>query len=130
MIATLRTGSLDLHIGDCARKFLELMPQIRQQAVFAFRGQHSDARDELLQEVVANAYCAFVQLVRRGKTALAYPTPLAQFAIRQVRAGRRVGNRLNVNDVLSGYAQRRKGFRVERLDHCADELGPMESGGG
>ena len=58
MIATLRTGSLDLTSETVHEIFLELMPQIRQQAVFAFRGQHSDARDELLQEVVANAYCA------------------------------------------------------------------------
>ena len=83
--------------------------------MFAFRGLRAEARDELTQEVVANAYCAFAQLVRRSKAALAYPTPLAQFAIRQVRAGRRVGSRLNVNDVLSGYAQRRKGFRLKQL---------------
>ena len=123
MIAPLRTSSLDCSTESVHDKFLELLPRIRQQAVFAFRGLQAEAREELTEEVVANSYCAFAQLVRRGKAALAYATPLAQFAVRQVRAGRRVGNRLNVNDVLSGYAQRQKGFQVERLDHCADALG-------
>ena len=121
MIAPLRTSSLDCPTEYVHEKFLELLPQIRQQAVFAFRGLRAEARDELIEEVVANAFCAFAQLVRRGKTALAYPTPLAQFAIRQVRAGRRVGSRLNVNDVLSSYAQRQKRFQVKRLDRCDDD---------
>lgn len=115
MIASLVTGSLQNQTEFVHEKFLELLPRIRQQAVFAFRGLRADVRDELTQEVVANAYCAFAQLVRQNKATLAYATPLAQFAIRQVRAGRRVGSRLNVNDVLSGYAHRRKGFRLEQL---------------
>jgi hypothetical protein len=75
--------------------FLELLPKIRRQARVAFRGFGSEARDEMAQEVVANAYRAFVQLVRRGRADLAYATPLAQFAIRQVRCGRRIGNQLS-----------------------------------
>ncbi len=43
----------------------------------------------------------FVRLVRRGKAGLAYPTPLADYAIRQVRAGRRVGCRQNAQDIMS-----------------------------
>jgi len=46
---------------------------------------------------------------------------LAQYAIKQVRDGRRVGARLNVRDVSSDYAQRSKRFTVERSDHY-DEL--------
>ena len=42
---------------------------------------------------------------------------LARFAVRQVLAGRSVGNRLNVRDVTSLYCQRAKHLRVERLDH-------------
>jgi hypothetical protein len=37
--------------------------------------------------------------------------------VRQTRDGRRVGGRLNIRDVLSEYAQSRKRFQVERLDH-------------
>ena len=94
-----------------------MYPDIRQQAIFAFRRLRAEAREELTEEVIANAFGEFTQLVAQGKVALAYPTPLALYAIRQIRAGRRIGGRLNVNDVLSGHARRRRGFQVERLDH-------------
>ena len=97
--------------------FLAMLPQIRQQARFAFRHCRPDVRRELVDEVVVNALVAFARLVELGKQDLAYPTVLAQYGIKQVRSCRRVGCRLNVNDVLSGYAQQRKQFRVLRLDH-------------
>lgn len=59
----------------------------------------------------------YQRLVERGKACLAYPSALAWYAVRQVREGRRVGNRLNIRDVLSSYAQQRKGFAVESLPH-------------
>ena len=105
MIAPLRTSSLDCSTESAQEKFLSLLPRIRQQAVFAFRNLRAEAREELTEEVIANAFRAFAQLVRQGKVALAYPTPLAQFAIRQVRAGRRVGGRLNVHDIMSPHAR-------------------------
>ncbi len=46
---------------------------------------------------------------------MAYRSALARFAVAQVRVGRKVGNRRNSRDVMSGYAQYTKGFRVERL---------------
>ena len=64
-----------------------------EQAEYAFRRVPVDAREELILEVVAAAYVLFVSLCRRGKTALVYPTPLAKFAIRHVREGRRIGSR-------------------------------------
>ena len=97
-------------------RFLAMLPQIRRQALIAFRNQHSEAREELIQEVVANCYCAWVLLVRRGKESVVYPSPLAQFAIRQVRGGRRVGGRLNLHDILSPQARRYYGITVERID--------------
>ena len=64
-------------------RFLAMLPRIRRQASVAFRRLRPDRKDELIQEVVANAYCAFVRLVDRGKADVAYATPLANFAIRQ-----------------------------------------------
>ena len=93
-----------------------MLPQIRQQASIAFRNQRFEIREELIQEVVANCYRAWVLLVRRGKKSVVYPTPLAQFAIRQVRGGRRVGGRLNLHDVLSSQARRHYGITIERID--------------
>ena len=73
-------------------------------------------KQELIAEVLANAYCAFKRLVDRNKVDLAYPTPLAYYAIRQVRSGRRVGGHLNAHDVSSRRCQLTKGVIVEQ-DH-------------
>ena len=82
-------------------RFLEMLPQIRTQARFAFRDEPRSRRQELISEVIANCWAAFVRLVERGRIDIVYPTPLAQFAIRQVRVGRKVGGKLNVRDVSS-----------------------------
>jgi len=71
----------------------------------------------ILRRATNNALVAFVALVRRGKMSICYPTVLAKYAISQIIDGRRVGNSLCCNEVLSPYAQRLKNFKVERLDH-------------
>ncbi len=103
------------------RQFLALLPQIVQHAKFAFRHLRGEARQDAIQETIANALVAFVALVRRGKMSIAYPTVLARYAVAQIKDGRRVGNALNCHEVLSPYAQRLKGFRVDRLDHFDPE---------
>lgn len=97
-------------------QFISLLPAIRRQARVAFRGESAERRGELVAEVIANCWVAFRRLVERGLAQVAYPTPLARFAIRQVRDGRRVGAQLNVRDVLSDYCQRHKRVQVERID--------------
>jgi hypothetical protein len=82
----------------------------------AFRRLRPEQREDALQEALANAFTAFVRLWRRGRQQVAFPCVLAGYAVAQWFAGRRVGSRLNVRDVLSPYAQRRKRFYVERLD--------------
>lgn len=102
-------------------RFLAMLPAIQDQARFAFRRLNPEAREDAIQETIANALVAFVRLVQRQKADIAYPTPLVRFAVAQIRDGRRVGNRLNVRDVLSPYAQQEKGIRVERLDRFDEE---------
>jgi len=97
-------------------RFLEMLPQIRRQALVACRRLDAEAKQEFVQSVVAAAYAAFVRLVELGKEDIAYATPLAQFGIKHVRCGRTVGTRLNVRDIGSPYAQIARGFLVERLD--------------
>ena len=104
-------------------KFLSLLPAIREQARFAFRQEEPERRQELIAEVVANCWAAFVRLVERGMIDVVYPTPLAGYAIKQVRDGRRVGAKLNVLDVSSEYAQRLKQITVERLDLYDEQKG-------
>jgi hypothetical protein len=97
-----------------------MLPLIRTQAAIAFRGLDSEAREEAIQEVIASSFCAFARLVELGRIDLAYPSVLADFAIKQFRYGRRVGGRLNVRDVTTRHVQRSKGFRVVSLDQNAD----------
>ena len=96
--------------------FVAMLPQIRNIARYSFRRCVADRRDELVAEAIANAYVAYKRLVQRGKADLAFPSALARYAVKQIRAGRRVGCRFNAHDVMSAHAQRAKGFRLERLD--------------
>lgn len=107
--------------------FLELLPDIRSHLRFHFRSLRAEERDEAMAEAVANAAAAYCKLHRMGKVDLAYPTPLARFAAAQYRAGRRIGARCNVNDVMSPAARRRHGINVQRLDRFDREDGWKEA---
>jgi hypothetical protein len=104
-------------------KFLSMLPEIHKQAAFAYRRVPFDAREELIQEVVAQAYASFISLCRRGKSTFVYPTPLAQFAIKKVRAGRRIGSRSNSRDVTSPRTCVSKRITIERLDRFNQRTG-------
>lgn len=106
--------------------FLNMLPAIRQQLRFAFRDLEAEEREEAVAEATASAAIVYARLFQLGKIDVAYPSALARFAAAQYRSGRRVGSRLNVNDVMSCYAQRRRGLRVERLDKFDVEQGWKE----
>jgi DNA-directed RNA polymerase specialized sigma24 family protein len=97
-------------------KFLAMLPIIVRCARVAFRNLAPESRQEAIQETTAIAWTGFRRLADRGKLDVCFPTILAMFCIRQVRAGRQVGSRLNGCDVMSRYAQRRNGFQLQRLD--------------
>jgi hypothetical protein len=103
--------------------FLAMLPVIHDYARGAFAHLDAETRQDLMQEVIANAPVAYVRLFQQGRVALAYPTVLARYGISQVREGRRVGNRLRVKEVLSTYAQQRKKFHLESLDRYEEEEG-------
>jgi hypothetical protein len=91
-------------------KFLRLLPLIRQQAKFAFRNATQELEEDLVAEVIANSFAAFARLASRGRDDLAFATPLAQYAIRQVRSGRRIGGSLSNRDILSPRVIARQGL--------------------
>jgi hypothetical protein len=123
MIAPVRIAVLDQNPRSLQERFLAILPQIRRQSAWALRGLRAEAREELAQEILANAFCAFTRLARRGKLASAYPTPLACFAIRQVRCGRRVGNRQNANDLFSLNARKARRLTILRLEQPDERSG-------
>jgi len=96
--------------------FLAMLPTIVRYTRMTFRGWPPEAREDAMQEVIANCLVAFARLAKLNKTDIAYPTVLARYAIAQVKEGRRVGSRHTIRDVLSPYCQREKHVTVERLD--------------
>jgi hypothetical protein len=118
MIAALEPNNCRRRTESTHDEFLILLPKICQEGARAFGHLRAEAREELMQELVARSYYLWLRLKQRGKLELAFPTPLARFAIREVRAGRRVGNRQNVNDVLSPYAQRIRQIAIKPLERC------------
>jgi hypothetical protein len=121
MIAAIKTQESRTETSANHAAFVAMLPAIRRTAQITFRKIRPELRDELIEEVVANCYVAYVRLIERGQADRALPSPLARFAIAQVRAGRRVGNRLRISDALSSYAQYRKQFFVEPLDQYDEE---------
>lgn len=81
--------------------FVELLPVIRSYAQRAFRDDAPGEREELVAAAIADAFVAYRRLLKLGKQAVAYATPLARYAVRHVRSGRRVGSPVKQRDVLS-----------------------------
>ncbi|MFH1921542.1 MAG: hypothetical protein ABIP48_16885, partial [Planctomycetota bacterium] len=108
MIAPMKSRPRSPNLPAWHRTFLAMLPAIRRHARIAFAYLDPEARAEAVQEVVANAMMAFIRLVESGKTDLAYATPLAMYGVRQFRAGRQVGGKLNVRDISSRHCQRVK----------------------
>ena len=101
--------------------FEAMLPIIENHAKIAFRHLDAEAREEAIQETVCNACQAYARLAELGKTDVVYPSVLARFGVSQIRAGRKVGGKLNCRDVLSNYCQRKKNLVVGRLDHYDSE---------
>ena len=99
-------------------KFLCLLPLICRHARFAFRKASSELKEDLVAEVIANSFSAFYRLAKRGRDDLAYATPLAQYAIRQVHSGRRVGGSLGNRDILSPQVIARQGLVRQRASRA------------
>jgi hypothetical protein len=82
-------------------KFETMLPMIERKAARAFRKVRREVREDLVAEVIANVFCALARLVERGCESKAFVTPLTDFAIKQVRAGRRVAGSPSCRDVMS-----------------------------
>jgi hypothetical protein len=123
MIARVKRPTSKCNAQARHHEFLAMLPAIRHSARIAFRKLPPELRHDLIAEVVANSYVAFARLVERGEADRASASPLARYAIAQIRVGRRVGSRLRIGDALSTYAQFRKQFSVERPDHFSEEKG-------
>jgi hypothetical protein len=123
MVTLVRTDPSADQSQSVQAEFQAMLPQIRRRAHLAFRHLDRELCDELVAEAVATAYRLFVALARQGRLSLAYPTPLANYAIRRVCSGRKAACRMKRSDVLSDYGRRVNALTIERLDRREKEFG-------
>jgi hypothetical protein len=97
-------------------QFLELLPRVETHARITFGFLRCrDLREDKIQESVALAWQWFLRLAEQGKDVNTFLVTFCRLLVRAVRAGRRVCGMHRSKDVLNPLAQRRFGFRVERL---------------
>lgn len=96
--------------------FLKLLPAIHEQLRFCLRKLRPDERADAMAECIASITVEYAKLYEQGKLDVAYASTLVTYSVRHFFAGRRVGNRLNANDITSPWAQKQRGFHVKSLD--------------
>lgn len=126
-----------LVIDEEARdQFARLLPEIQRHVRFRFRHLHRELCEDRTAEAVALAFVMFVRLVADNRTEFAYSTPLSDYAVRQVLAGRQCGTSLNVNDITSRHCQQKTGVHVtslvqrDRNSGCWQEIVVEDRGAG
>ncbi len=117
-----------LSIEDLHAAFLKLLPRIELHARIYFRDVRCpQEREDRVAETIALAWKWFVHLAERGKSIDTFVTRFIALAALGVRCGRRVCGQEPARDVMSGLAQRRHGFTVNRLpDYTTSEGSPLE----
>jgi DNA-directed RNA polymerase specialized sigma24 family protein len=100
--------------------FLAVLPALLRHAKFRFRYLHAERREEAIQEAIVRACVSYERLVSQGNLEALRASTLAEFAVRRVRGGRRVGARKNSRDVLGSLAPQKFGFEVQSLTPWCD----------
>ena len=98
-----------------------MLPKILRCGRFAFRKLDAESRQDAMAEVVAAAYVMYRRLAELGKEDSACPTPLALFAVRRYRVGRRVGKPVkyvSAHDLRRSCAERLQDAGVPPLVIC------------
>lgn len=104
-------------------RFLGMLPKIQRFARQAFRNCSAELREELIAQVVADAYIWYRRLVERGREEHAHASVLASFSIKRVGSGLQVGNARNALEPLSRYCQLRTRVRVQSLQRYDSDSG-------
>src|SRR5262245_10722532 len=103
-------------IDDLHKAFLRIAPRIELHGRVYFRGLKClDTREDCICEMLALAWRWFLRLIAQGKNPLEFPTAIADFAARAVKAGRRLCGKHKGKDVLNPLAQQRHDIVIERL---------------
>lgn len=109
-----------MHQSQCViwqAGFLSALPTIRTHAKIQFRRLPLEQREDAVQEAIANACVSYQKLAVQGKLDQVFPSSLATYAVKQVRAGRHVGGSQDAaKDAMSPVAQARHHFRTCSYD--------------
>ena len=100
-------------------RFVAMLPLIRKYVRFAFRSAPRATRQEQVDEALAQAFVLFAHLAQRKLVHLAYPTALARYASRRVRAGRTIGSGQHRSEAFCRVARRRLGFQLVSIEERA-----------
>ena len=105
-----------LSLTRAQQQFTAHLPAVDNAALFAFRRRRWQEREEALAEARAAAWSAWAGLLRRGKDPVEVGvTGIANNAVRNVRQGRRIGNRTcgrGAMDIQHPRVRRDQGLRV------------------
>src|SRR5262249_1568066 len=86
--------------------FLQLLPRIQTHAEIHFRHLRCPGkRDDAIQEVTALAWKWFLRLAEQGKDVTQFVSAVAEFAVRQVRCGRKLCGQERSRDAMNPVAQ-------------------------
>jgi len=111
-----------LGITDCWQAgFLAVLPAILTHAKIRFRYLRAVHKEEAIQEAIALACVSYHRLVRQGKLQALRASTLAEYAVRRVRGGRRVGCRQNSRDVLGPLAHQKHRFEIQSLTRSRED---------
>ncbi|QDU89321.1 hypothetical protein Pla175_27100 [Pirellulimonas nuda] len=80
--------------------FLALLPSIERQVRRLLGGLRGEALEDACSEAVAQAALNYYRLAEQGRASVAFATPLARYAVRVGRAGRRLGSSPAGRDAL------------------------------
>ena len=96
--------------------FLQILPTVQTHAMVCFRQRNPADQEEAIAETLASACISYARLARQKKLAQVYPSTVATYAVKAVRAGRHVGGHQNCRDVLNPLTQKKKGIGVVSLN--------------
>jgi DNA-directed RNA polymerase specialized sigma24 family protein len=111
-----------MKMTNVQEKFETILADLTSILNWHFRDLAPEAREEAVAEGVAQAWKNYIGLAARGAEATITAHMLAWYAVKSVRAGRRLGTGAAENDVLHASVGKRAERNLVALGDVAEEL--------